>query len=290
VTIDETLAHGTGLLAASSASPRTDALLLLESVLRRPRAWIVAHGEERPTIEDAAEFLRLCERRASGMPLAYVLGSAGFYGRDFVVNETVLVPRPETEHLIDEAIAFIEVLPEEGTPAVLDLGTGSGAIACTIAAQTRARVDAIDISPAAIAVAMENARRLRVSDRCRFLVGDLTAPLDDERYDVVIANLPYMPTADIPSAPNPLSFEPRLAVDGGPDGLSAYRRLLPTLERRRKPHALVLMEAAPPTIVGLEQLAVKFLKEFVIDVRADYAGLRRYIKAESRLEPAGSAR
>ena len=250
MTIADALARGTGLLEQSSESPRADALLLLERVLERPRAWIVAHGQDRSAAGDAAQFFDLCERRAAGRPLAYVLGSAGFYGREFVVDESVLVPRPETEHLVDDAIAFIKALPRDRAPAVLDLGTGSGAIACTIAAETPARVDAVDISGAALEVARENARRLNVADRCRFLSGDLTAPVKSERYDVVVANLPYMPSGDIPNGPDPLSFEPRLALDGGPDGLTIYRRLLPALPEILNPRALVLLEAAPPTIAG----------------------------------------
>jgi release factor glutamine methyltransferase len=282
VTISDALARGTGLLEDSSESPRADALLLLERVLERPRSWIVAHAGDSSAARDAAQFFDLCRRRAAGRPLAYLLGSAGFYGREFIVDESVLVPRPETEHLVDDAIAFIKEMPRDRLAAVLDLGTGSGAIACTIAAETRARVDAVDISSAALEVARENARRLDVAERCRFISGDLTALVKTGRYDVVIANLPYMPTRDIPNEPDPLSFEPRLALDGGPDGLVLYDRLLPALPEILNRHALVLLEAAPPTIVALSRLAATTLKEFVIEVRSDYAGLERYVRASGR--------
>jgi release factor glutamine methyltransferase len=282
VTIEDALARGAGLLERSSRSPRADALLLLERVLERPRSWIVAHGGDSSRAGDAAQFFALCERRAAGRPLAYVLGSAGFYGREFVVDESVLVPRPETEHLVDDAIAFIREMPREQVPAVLDLGTGSGAIACTIAAETRALVDAVDASPAALGVARENARRLNVAGRCRFIFGDLTAPVSAERYDVVIANLPYVPTNDIPNRPDPLSFEPRLALDGGRDGLAIYGRLLPRMREILNPRALVLLEAAPPTIAALSQLAATALKDFVIEVRSDYAGMERYVRGAGR--------
>lgn len=282
MTIDDALARGTGLLERSSQSPRADALLLLERVLERPRSWIVAHGGDSSRAGDAAQFFALCERRAAGRPLAYVLGSAGFYGREFVVDESVLVPRPETEHLVDDAIAFMREMPRDQVPAVLDLGTGSGAIACTIAAETRALVDAVDASPAALRVARENARRLNVAGRCRFIFGDLIAPVNTARYDVVIANLPYVPTTDIPNRPDPLSFEPRLALDGGRDGLAIYGRLLPHMREILNPRALVLLEAAPPTIAALSQLAATALKDFVIEVRSDYAGMERYVRAAGR--------
>lgn len=282
MTIANALARGTGMLEPTSQSPRADALLLLERVLERPRSWIVAHGEDCSAACDVAAFLDLCERRAAGRPLAYVLGSAGFYGREFIVDESVLVPRPETEHLVDDAIAYIRAMPRGRVPAALDLGTGSGAIACTIAAETSARVDAVDISAAALAVARENARRLNVADRCRFIAGDLIAPVKNERYDVVVANLPYVPSGDIPNGPDPLSFEPRLALDGGFDGLSVYGRLLPALTDVVHPHAMVLFEAAPPTIAALSCLTATTLKDYVIEVRSDYAGLERYVRAVGR--------
>jgi release factor glutamine methyltransferase len=275
-TLATLLAFGIDALGNRSQSARADALLLLARVLRRDRAWIVAHGDAAASAEEIEEFRALCEGRAAGVPVAYLLGSAEFYRREFVVNENVLVPRPETEHLVDEALRFIR-----GAMRVLDVGTGCGAIACTIAAETKAFVDATDISPAAIGVANENARRLGVSGRCRFHQGDLTEPVRNCRFDVVIANLPYVPTTDLPKPPDPASFEPREALDGGPTGLSLYRRLLEQLPRLLNSDALVLLEAAPPTISGLKEIVRTILPYFTISVGQDYAGLDRYIKASA---------
>ncbi|MGC2361486.1 MAG: hypothetical protein WA428_04100, partial [Candidatus Cybelea sp.] len=130
--VAETLAQGTALIRDSSASPHADAQLLLGHVLNRGREWLVAHGEATPSREEAEAFQRLSGERSRGVPVAYLLGSAGFYGREFLVNASVLVPRPETEHLVAEAIAFIG----NRAARVLDVGTGSGIIACTIAAET----------------------------------------------------------------------------------------------------------------------------------------------------------
>jgi release factor glutamine methyltransferase len=262
------------LLRDSSASPRADALLLLGHALNREREWIVAHGDATPSREEVRAFERLSTQRSEGVPVAYLLGSAGFYGREFLVNQSVLVPRPETEHLIDEALRFIGSQPLR----VLDVGTGSGAIACTIAAETLASVHATDISPAAVAIAGENGRRLGVADRCRFYVGDLTEPVKNERYDVVIANLPYVPTAQIPRKPDPVTYEPREALDGGPDGLAVYRRLLDTLPPLLNPRALILLEAAPPTMLGLSAIVRSALPRSAIAVCRDYAGLDRYLR------------
>jgi release factor glutamine methyltransferase len=250
-------------------------LVLLGASLRKSRAWILAFGEHRLSPEEAGRFQTLCERRASGLPAAYVLGSAGFYGREFVVDERVLVPRSATEHLVDEAIAFLG----DREADVLDVGTGCGAIACSIAAATRATVYATDISEGAIAVANENVRRLHLEQRCIVAQGDLLQPFAGHRFDVVMANLPYLPTRDVPAAPDPVSFEPHLALDGGPDGLSFYRRLLRSLPSVLKPRALVLLEAAPPTIDALQQLVRERLKQATVTVHRDYAGLERYVKA-----------
>lgn len=226
-------------------------------------------------MEQAKSFATLCERRAAGVPVAYLVGSAFFWGREFVVNEDVLVPRPETEHLVEDALHFIR-----GPMRVLDVGTGCGAIACTIAAQTPAVVDATDAARAAIEVATKNARHLGVADRCRFYHGDLAEPVRAHRYDAVIANLPYVPTEDLPKRPDPASFEPRAALDGGPDGLALYRRLLAQLPPLNE-EALILLEAAPPTIERLAHIVRTTLPNFVVSVHSDYANLPRYIRATS---------
>ncbi|MBV9333390.1 MAG: peptide chain release factor N(5)-glutamine methyltransferase [Candidatus Eremiobacteraeota bacterium] len=264
----------TTVAALLSESPPVDAALLLAHVLQRNRAWLAAHADAEASQEEAARFRVLCARRRKGVPIAYLLGTAGFYGREFFVNEDVLVPRPETEHLIDAALAFIK-----GPMRVLDVGTGSGAIACTIAAETQAIVDATDASNAALDVARENSHRLGLSDRCRFYHGDLVAPVQTNRYDVIVANLPYIPTRDVPKPPDPVSFEPRLATDGGPDGLSLYRRLIPSLPEVINEEGLVLLEAAPPTITELASMLRSTFPNFTISVEKDYAGLDRYVKA-----------
>jgi release factor glutamine methyltransferase len=272
--VAETLAAGTALLHDSSDSPRADALLLLAHALRRGREWVVAHSDATPSLEEAETFQRLSAQRSRGVPIAYLLGSAGFYGREFLVNDKVLVPRPETEHLVDEALRFIGDRPLR----VLDVGTGSGAIACTIAAETHAIVCGTDISSSAVAIADENARRLGVADRCRFYVGDLAEPVRTQRFDLVVANLPYVPTAEISGKPDPVAYEPREALDGGPDGLALYCMLVGTLTPLLNLNALILLEAAPSTIPGLAAIAKSALPHCTIFVGRDYAGLDRFLK------------
>ncbi len=251
-------------------------MLLLARVLGRERAWIAAHGDAAACAEETQAFVELCKRRGAGVPIAYLLGEAEFYHHSFIVNEAVLVPRPETEHLVDDAIGFIR-----GTRRVLDVGTGCGAIACAIAAKTQAHVDGTDSSRAAIDIAKENAGRLRLADRCRFHHGNLAEPVRDERFGVIVANLPYIPTDDLPKPPDPASFEPRAALDGGPDGLRLYRELLPQLPPLLDEDSLVLLEAAPPTIHALAMMVRATLPHFTIAVVPDYAGQLRYVRAQS---------
>jgi release factor glutamine methyltransferase len=283
ITVAQTLARGIVALAKAGDSPRSDALLLLAHVLGRDRAWLVAHGETFLSKPQAEKFAALCEVRAVGTPLAYILGTAGFYGRDFVVNESVLVPRPETEHLVEEAIAHVKARVNPNLPkhfvTALDVGCGSGAIACTIAAENaNVFVEGTDTSLAAIKVAEHNARRLNVIGRCRFHFGSFAMPVRERTFDVVVANLPYVPTADLPKPPEAAGFEPREALDGGPDGLAAYRDFLPTAPALLKPGGLLLLEAAPPVIDELAVLVNRAFPRVEFDVGEDYAGLARYVK------------
>lgn len=275
--IGELLERGIAAIEPVSDSPRADALLLMAHAAQRNRAWLVAHADAAVTLPQRETFEGLCERRGDGIPVAYLLGSAGFYGRDFVVDERVLVPRPETEHLVKEALRFVR-----GAMRVLDVGTGCGAIACTIAAESAASVDATDISPGAVEIARKNARRLTVEDRCAFHLGDLIEPVRGNRYDAIIANLPYVPTNDLPKRPEAAAFEPRIALDGGPDGLTVYRRLIPELSKIINAEGLILLEAAAPNINELKELLCQSLPNFAISVVRDYANLPRCVKAERR--------
>jgi release factor glutamine methyltransferase len=285
VTVQSLLVGAMATIRDSSDSPCADAGLLLAHAVRREASWLVAHPDAEPSVQEAQTFQALCSRRGDGVPIAYIVGSAGFYGREFEVDDSVLVPRPETEHLVDEAIRFIA-----GPMRVLDVGTGCGAIACSIASETSASVDATDLSSAAIAIAMKSARRLGVADRCRFYEGDLAEPVRTNRYDVVVANLPYVPTQDLPKRPDPASFEPRLALDGGPDGLALYRKLIPKLPELINEEGLTLLEAAPPTVHKLAALLRNSLPTFAVSVVNDYANLPRYVRAEGAARAGGTCR
>jgi release factor glutamine methyltransferase len=254
---------------------------LVANVTGRPIAWLRAYGETELSGKMESTLREFAARRASGEPLAYIVGTAGFHGHSFLVDSRVLVPRPETEHLVDEALAFVK---DRDSARVLDVGTGSGAIACSVLAETskNVHVDAIDVSADALLVAMANAHRLGVELRLTFFFGDASTPALRPFFDVIVANLPYVPTKDIAKAPDPVSFEPRLALDGGPDGLDQYRRFLKQAPRLLALGGLLLMEAAPPTIAELEQLARAAFPEAETSIGVDYGGRPRYVKVRTR--------
>lgn len=283
-TVAGVLAEGEALLAGDTDA-RADAQILLAFALGRERAWLISHGESLLNRGQAEKYLELCKKRAAGMPVAYITGFSGFYKREFAVNEHVLIPRPETEHLVEDAIIYLRSRLDPDSSAqqvftVFEAGVGSGAIACTIAAEVPgAIVEGTDSSAEAVRLAEYNARRLNVHARCTFTQADVVKRGDQKNYDLVIANLPYIPAADVPQKPDPVGYEPRLALDGGPDGLSVYRRLLVAVPKLLWPGGLLLMEAAPPTVRVLRDLTAQVLPQTNPEVRSDYAGLERYVFA-----------
>lgn len=270
-----------GLLMSQAGAEAADVQRILSYVTGRTEARLRAYGETDVTPKMEQQAREFAVRRASGEPLPYILGTAGFHGHSFLVDNRVLVPRPETEHLVDEALQFIK---RKEYPRALDVGTGSGAIACSILAETGRNViaDAIDVSADALLVAMANAQRLGVEPRLTFFFGDASTPALRPFFDVIVANLPYVPTKDIAAAPDPVSFEPRLALDGGPDGLDQYRRFLKHAPRLLALDGLLLMEAAPPLIAELDVLARAAFPEAEVTIGKDYGDRARYVKVRTR--------
>jgi release factor glutamine methyltransferase len=260
-----------------------DALIAHE--LGVSKAWLRAH-EDAPVDPDRVERVRAAAaRHAAGEPLAYILGSAGFYRREFLVDSRVLIPRPETEHLCEAAIAFLQTLE---APRVLDVGTGSGAVACTIAAEVpHAHVDAVDNSAAALEVAAENRKRLHLEHRVAFYYGDLLEPVAGKHYDAIIANLPYVPEGDGDHA---LRFEPVGALYSGPDGLDAYRRFFAQAPAAVSPGGMVLAEGAPPVAEGLLALAQEAFPGARVTLERDYGGRDRFVRVKtSKVETPGES-
>lgn len=212
--------------AAAARIDRLDARLLVEHVAGCTHATLIASPERALSADAAAQLAALVERRAEGEPLAYLVGSTGFYGLVFAVSPAVLIPRPETELLVDLALARAAALPPDGrTPRLLDLGTGSGAIAVSLAVHLpQAAVSAVERSPAALAVARGNAARNGA--RVSFHQGDWFAPLAGEHFDIIVANPPYVAAGDPHLLQNGLPFEPQDALSDGGDGLACLRAII----------------------------------------------------------------
>ena len=243
-TVDALLRGATERLRSSgSATARLDAELLLGHVLGVDRTTIVAHPEMPVGVDHAARFEADVDRRVAGEPVAYIRGMKEFYGLAFGSDARALIPRPETERLVELAetevvrrLAAAPRSPDSPPLRIADVGTGSGAVAVSLVvalARRRIRdefvVMATELSPDALQLARENAVGHAVADRIRFVEADLLPPYIEAPFDLVLANLPYVQSAVIPDLPIATSFEPALALDGGPDGLDVIRRLLERL-------------------------------------------------------------
>lgn len=242
-TIKELIRWTTDFLAKKGVeNPRADAQILLGHVLGHDKTYLLVNFDQQPSEADRNRFKELIQRRVAGWPVAYLVGSRGFYNQVFEVTPAVLIPRPETETLVLEALTFLK---PRTAPAVLDLGTGSGCIGITIAHEKKdARVTAVDVSPDALTVAKRNAEKNGVAERVTFLQGDLFAPLPpDSQFDLIASNPPYIAHNEFAALqPDVRDHEPRAALDGGADGLNFYRRIAADAGRFLKPGGRLLLE------------------------------------------------
>ena len=224
-------------LARASGLERLDAQLLLAAALQQSRAWLLGHDDEPLSKHLAERITAQIAQRAAGMPLAYIVGEKEFHGLLLKVTPDTLVPRPDTETLVDWALEILQPLP--GEPAVVDLGTGSGAIALAIKHRhPAAAVQAVELSAAALAVAQDNAQRLGLA--LRFHQGDWWQPLAGQRFDLIVSNPPYIAGSD-PHLPA-LRFEPLEALTPGGDGMAALHALIDGAPDHLRPGGWLLLE------------------------------------------------
>ena len=215
-----------------------EARQLLTHQLARPHAWLAAHGEAELTEAEARQYAELVARRAAGEPIAYLTGEREFYGRSFAVTPEVLIPRPETELLVELGLAHARDID---SPQLLDLGCGSGCIAITLALELgQARVTAVDISPAAVALAGRNAAAHAVP--LSLVESDWFAALQGQRFELIAANPPYVAAGDAHLDAGDLRFEPKLALCSGDDGLSAIRRIVGQAQAYLAPGGALFLE------------------------------------------------
>jgi len=299
-TVREALGSGTARLKESgSESARLDAELLLAHAVGIDRTGILAHPEAPLGPAQLATYEQGIERRGRGEPVAYIRGLKEFYGLSFGVDARALIPRPETERLVDLALARItEMATATARPVetpklrVIDLGTGSGAVIVAIAATLRRRrlageieFTATDRSADSLRLAVENAVAHGVADIVRFQVADLLDPalVAAGRFDLVVANLPYIPSADVPGLPIAASFEPVGALDGGSDGLELIRRLISQLARGLAPGGTALIEIGAGQSDAVLAAVAAELPGWPTSVQPDLGGIPRVVLVDRRL-------
>jgi release factor glutamine methyltransferase len=256
-------------LVPASVAARLEAELLLSMSTGSNRATLLAFPERAVSVESVALFRSAIERRARGEPLAYITGEKEFYALQLRVSPDVLVPRADTEVLVDVALQHLDAEPHA---SVLDLGTGSGAIALALKQQCpSAQVTAVDCDAAALAIARGNALRLGLE--VRFVESHWFEALQDERFDLTVGNPPYVPSRD-PHFAGPLKFEPRVALDGGNDGLDAYRAIFAAASLHVTARGLLLLEHGYDQRHALLELAAAHGFE-VRQAHEDLAGIPR---------------
>jgi release factor glutamine methyltransferase len=271
------------LIRAGQASPRLEARVLLSYVLGVETAMLYAYPEREVSLEQEQQLLSLIERRAHGEPVAYLIGHKEFYGLDFLVDKRVLIPRPETELLVEAALENIRSRLNAGQiPIVADIGTGSGAIPITLAVKERRLpyLYATDISADALEVARLNCKQHGVERRIRLLQGDLVEPLP-EPVDILTANLPYVGTDEMKAlAHDVVDYEPHLALFSGPSGLDLLQRFLRTVwqsEVLRK-GGCMLLEVGYAQKEALTHLLSELWPSAVVVWKKDYAGWDRLLQ------------
>lgn len=278
LTLREALRRGTEFLRESGVeSARVDAELLLAMVLGKGREGLYLDPEAALAPGQLKGFGSALARRAAGEPLAYITGRKEFWSLDFVVTPDVLVPRPETERLVEVALEQLaESRNSNFKVRVLDLGTGSGAIAVSLARELRSvEIWATDVSPRALRVAELNARLHGVKEKIRFVAGDLFAPLPRARFDLIVSNPPYIPRDEIAGlSPEVRDWEPRIAIDGGSDGLALYRRIIPEAHLFLRAGGVLVLEIG----AGMGAQVLRLFQGhpyFGAAVLKDYAGMDR---------------
>jgi release factor glutamine methyltransferase len=261
---------------AGCDTPALDVEVLLSHVAGQSRAWLYAHPEHRLTSAQLQAYDSLVRRRAAQEPAAYLVGHREFFGLDFLVTRDVLVPRPETELLVELALHMV---PERRAPLMIaDVGTGSGILAVTLAAHLpQARVLATDISASALPIARCNAMRHNVADRIVHIQADLLQPVS-VTCDLIVSNPPYLRWDELPTISKTApAWEPRVALDGGPGGLTIIRRLLAMAAQRLHPRGKLLMELGAGQGQVILGLAREHFPHAAAEIFKDYAGLDRVL-------------
>ncbi len=289
LTVREALTRATGQLSAHPHLRPTalaDATLLLLGTLGLERASLLAHPERLVDRELQARYQRLLERRLAFEPIQYILGTQEFFGLALRVTPAVLIPRPETELLVEAVLAL---LPRDIPQRIVDVGTGSGAIAIALAHELpHASITAVDLSSEALAIALENAATHNVEQRVRFVQSDLLSALaNDPPYDAIVSNPPYIPTADAPALhPQVRDHEPADALFAGPTGLEVYERLIPQAAALLQPGGVLALEIGHGQRQAVTTLLTHWSKVVILE---DLQQIPRIVLARHNSAPSRSS-
>lgn len=258
-------------------SARLDAEVLLSHVLRQERIYLYVHFDEPMEQNELSKFREYVKKRAQHVPIAYIIGEREFMGLPFKVTKDTLIPRPDTEILVENVLNNVD---KDKEIEIVDIGTGSGAIILSLLVNLpKAQGKTVDISSKAIEVAKENAVNLQVNDRCEFFVGDLFAPLNDNKFDVIVSNPPYIPQKDIATLEDDVKeYEPVSALTDGGDGLSYYRRLLSEGKAYIKENGFIALEIGIYQSEDVKQIAMDNGWKNIKIIK-DYAGIDRVVLA-----------
>ena len=263
------------LEASEIADARLEAEVMVMNVMQMPRQGLVAQQEMEVSRQQQEVLNEILGRRRKREPLAYILGHKEFYGVDLLVNSDVLIPRPESETLVEHALFMSLMGMEVAQLVIADVGTGTGAIAINLGIHLpAARIYATDISEKALMVANFNIRRHNVADRVTLCHGDLLEPLP-EPVDLIVANLPYIPSQRVPELQPEIQWEPVGALDGGSQGMDLITRLISQAPGKLSTQGVILLEMDPEQIPAAEELARQYLPEAETSVERDLAGLDR---------------
>lgn len=269
-------------LMGKSNSALLDSEVILSYILNKQRSWLAANYEKNLSLWQLCRFNMMVKKRKNGTPIAYLTGHKEFFGRNFIVNKHVLIPRPETELLIEEALVLLQ--HHESINNIIDVGTGSGCVAITLALETNRNITATDVSYDALLVAKKNAANHKVSKKINFLKGSLLDPFIANNTSIIsngliISNLPYIKTNELTRG---LKYEPALALDGGEDGLSLYNKLLNEIAAlpKNKMPSWLLLELHPPTALKVKKIIEQYLPNVKVVIKNDLANLPRIAVVE----------
>jgi len=281
VTLRDALASAVSrLTAANVPSPRMNAELLLMFTLECDRAYLHAHPERQLSADEQARYIQALVQREHGMPAQYITGHQEFWGMDLIVTPAVLIPRPETEHVIETVLARVGRAPSPSDLRIVDVGTGSGCIALALSKELpSAQIDATDISPAALEIARANAARHQLEKRIHFHQTDLLQGLDRGSFDFVVSNPPYVGESEADQVQLEVrKHEPRNAVFAGETGLEVIERLIPQAREFLKPRGRLVMEISGTIAERVRELLASWNE---VEITNDLQGIPRVASART---------